>query len=116
MVTNAGKDLRDIISRGMNFGKDHFRRNHFVRNRLLRMVAILGILLSMRSPQCLSQTQGNGYPAAASDAGALPDAPVPAAPDASAAGSGASSSAPRGPAIGAEKDVEHPIRDRKSVV
>jgi membrane-associated phospholipid phosphatase len=110
MVTAAGKDLKEIIFRRMNFGKDRFRRNHFVRNRLLRMVAILCISLSMRAPQCLAQQEGNAYPAAASDAGTLPDAPVPAAPGPTASGPSASSSAPRGPAIGVEKDVEHPIR------
>ncbi len=110
MVTAAGKDLKEIIFRRMNLGKDHFRRNHFVRNRLLRMVAILGILLSLRAPRCLAQQEGNVYPPAASDAGTLPDAPVPSAPDPSAPGASASSSAPRGPAIGVEKDIEHPIR------
>src|ERR1700733_10597908 len=110
MVTAAGKDLKEIIFRRMNFGRDHFLRNHFARNRLLRMVAILGILLSMRAPQCFAQQEGNAYPAAASDAGTLPDAPVPAAPDTTASSPRASSSSPRGPAVGVEKDVEHPIR------
>jgi membrane-associated phospholipid phosphatase len=110
MVTAAAKNLTDIISRRPNFGKDHFRRNHFVRNRLLRMVAILGILLSLRAARCLAQQEGNAYPAAASDAGTLPDAPVPAAPGSDTSDPSASSSTPRGPAIGVEKDVEHPIR------